>query len=621
MIYAYDLESYPNFFSMVLYNDDGPIYVPLSLVRSMLSWLSRGQHELIGFNNEDYDYHLLHYIIEHPGCTAWDLYNLTEKLINGESWPIRNKYIKQIDLMRVHHFDNKAKMTSLKMIEFNMRMDDIQDLPFAPGTYIQEPEVVWSYNEHDARATWLFYKESTELIDFRRSLGWRWINYSNTKIGEQWMIGALEKAGVPCVGQTTYNDGIHLGDVIFPYISFDWPEFIELLDGLRNQVVHQTKGALSYSVKVDDFSYDFGLGGIHGSRKGVFKSDEDYVIYDWDVASYYPNLAIGNRFYPAHLGKEYCDVYQGIYDERKKHKKGTPLNAALKEALNATFGNSNNPYSPFYDTGYMLRTTVNGQLLLCMLSERLVELGCKMIQINTDGLTVVCPRWAVDAMKTICRTWEDETKLQLEHAVYSEMYVRDVNNYAAVYEDGRVKLKGAYAYDRAWHQNHSALVIPKAVEAHLVDGTPIDEFIRGHKDMFDFMLRTKVRKCDHLFWGSDEQQRICRYYVSTDGRPLIKQMAPLLRDYYLYTGGNWDKLGKIKYERDGDVLLVTTKGARERAERHGFILVGQEKRYAPPGRTAVESGRLVTIANKIDTVQNIDYDYYINRANKLLQEF
>ena len=75
-----------------------------------------------------------------------------------------------------------------------------------------------------------------------------------------------------------------------------------------------------------------------------------------------------------------------------------------------------------------MKTTVNGQLLLCMLSERLMEEipDCTMIQINTDGMTVRVHKKYIEQMKAICARWEKLTQLELESVMYSKMIIKDV---------------------------------------------------------------------------------------------------------------------------------------------------------------------------------------------------
>ena len=100
----------------------------------------------------------------------------------------------------------------------------------------------------------------------------------------------------------------------------------------------------------------------------------------------------------------------------------------------------------------------------------------------------------------------------------------------------KVKRKGAYQYeDLGWHQNHSALIIPKAAEAAMLQGVDIQEYILEHSknpdNKWDFMLRTKVPRSSKLVLVKDEQeeqlQNICRYYPCKEGGKLVKIMPPL----------------------------------------------------------------------------------------------
>lgn len=150
----------------------------------------------------------------------------------------------------------------------------------------------------------------------------------------------------------------------------------------------------------------------------------------------YPNIAISNDVYPKHLSTEFCTIYQDVYEQRKSYKKGTVENLMLKLALNGVYGDSNNQYSPFFDPQYTMTITINGQLTLCLLAEKLMEIeGLKLIQINTDGITVRLPRSKREEYNSVCKSWEQQVKLQLEFVNYSKMFIRDCNNYISVYEE------------------------------------------------------------------------------------------------------------------------------------------------------------------------------------------
>lgn len=110
---------------------------------------------------------------------------------------------------------------------------------------------------------------------------------------------------------------------------------------------------------------------------------------------------------------------------------------------------------------------------------------------------------------------------------------------------GKVKTKGAYEvmpFDKiGWHKNQSAMVIPMAALYHLLGMGDFEDFIRLHKDPYDFLLRTKVSRSSRLVLvvdGEDiPQQNICRYYPVKEGGKLVKIMPPLVE------GGEYRRLG------------------------------------------------------------------------------
>jgi hypothetical protein len=297
--------------------------------------------------------------------------------------------------------------------------------------------------------------------------------------------------------------------------------------------------APNLNVVIDGFRFDFGTGGIHGSIESkVVKETKSYVIIDADVSSMYPNIAIANRVYPEHLSEKFCDIYEDVYKQRKSYPKGSAENMMLKLALNGVYGDSNNEHSPFYDPKYTMTITINGQLSLCLLAEKLLRIeGLKLVQVNTDGVTVACPRNKQEDYYRVCKEWQAKTGLQLEFNEYSKMFIRDVNNYIAVYKNGELKRKGAYQYENlGWHQDQSALIIPKAAEAAMLHSVDIRQFVTEHlknpDNKWDFLLRTKVPKNSRLVIqmqdGTEiQQQNVCRYYISNEGGKLIKIMPPL----------------------------------------------------------------------------------------------
>ena len=564
--YVYDIETYPNVFTLAVEHAEAPMcwMFEISDLRNdsreiveFLQHLKETNSRMVGFNILGFDYPVIHTLIRMGKSDANTLYQKAMAIINSQDEDDRwvhqvnptDRFVQQVDLFKIHHFDNKARSTSLKMLEFNMRSDNIEDLPFKVGTTLNaaEIEVLKKYNKHDVSQTKAFLAHTTDMIAFREKMcamypGKDWINYNDTKIGKEFFTMKLEEAGVSCYdygpkGRTprqTKRPVIHLKDAILPSIAFNQPEFSRVLNWLKTQSITETKGVFSdLTAIVNGFCFVFGLGGIHGSVESkVVESDDEYVIVDLDVASYYPNLAISNGFYPQHLGKEFCAIYKNLYEQRKTYPKKSAESAMLKLALNGVYGDSNNQFSVFYDPLYTMTITLNGQLLLCMLAEGLMMIpDLELVQINTDGLTVRVRRGAKSRVDAVRSWWEKMTGLQLEEAIYKVMMIRDVNNYIAQYEDGSVKRKGAYEYDMDWSQNHGGLVIAKVAEKVLLDNAPIRQTLEQWPDIMDFMLRTKVPRSSYLALEKDgvtvQLQNITRYYIAQGGGRLFKWMPPL----------------------------------------------------------------------------------------------
>lgn len=712
--YVYDIECYPNFFSMAVvhvktmqeyYFECSPWMNNMNEFNDFMYFLHGHRQEMISFNNEGYDFPVIAHafrLIPHGSVSPEEIYEKSNAIINGGwdnrydhvIWP-NDQFVSQIDLFKMNHYDNKAKRTSLKLLEFNMGMDDIQELPVEPGKPITAEEAtrMRPYNWHDVAATLLFMAQCMGMIDLRRTIGQQYnknmLSFNDGKIGNEIFKQALEKAGLP-TNQKTPRDIIHFKDCIFPYVKFERPEFQAVHTWLYNKSVTKTKECLNdivvepwlvqymnpdevkvrdvpehirsslklrkrQAIKlsmlpddylyhdygstfiadhlhcvVDGFQFDFGTGGIHGSIENkIVRARDGKRIIDVDVASYYPNLGIKNLLFPAHLGLPFCECYDGLYSTRQEYpKKKHPMeNKAFKLALNTAYGNSNSQYSFLYDPQYTMTVTLNGQLLLCMLAEQMMKTPTlEMIQINTDGMTYRVNDEYVEHTMSLCRWWEQVTKLELEDVEYKTMYIRDVNNYIAEYLDGELKNKGAYEHklteEGSWHKNFNRLVVAKAAEASLVRGQSTREFIENHGELMDFMCRTKVQRSDTVYTVDNDnnrtkQQRVTRYIAAVQGDSIIKVMPPTPAQIELYEIGD-----HYQHESTG-TYEVKKPGVKPSSGRYKPV-PEHLKRTVPDRVERLEAECRVQTCNTLnETVidqlwQNLNYDFYINEANKLV---
>ena len=281
MKWVYDIETYPNVFTFSIVREDGKFENSFEVsyrkneierIFACLDYLKANDHYMVGFNSLNFDYPVIHKILgirdklpAKSETLAKRIYRFAQEQIDSMKDQFANtvkeeeRYVKQIDLFKIHHFDNKAKMTSLKMLEFNMREQNIEDLPFAVGTELSSDEidVLLKYNMHDVRMTLAFYKHSLPAVEFREKLSEKYqrdfMNHNDTKIGKDYFIMELEKSRIPVYKMVdgkrklnqTKRSVIRIKDCLFDYYDFKRPEFIAIKDWFSKQVIKETKGVFT----------------------------------------------------------------------------------------------------------------------------------------------------------------------------------------------------------------------------------------------------------------------------------------------------------------------------------------------------------------------------------------
>jgi hypothetical protein len=559
----------------------------------------------ISYNGLAFDGQITQYIIENhdlwKNVSACDIagiiYSYAGKCIARSNanefhdYPQWKMSIGQIDLFKMHHWDNPAKRSSLKWIQYSMDWENLLDMPIHHEkkiTTLEELDTILGYNINDVKSTKEIFKRSHEQIRLRKELTNTYnINLysaSEPRISKElfayYMSEKLNIDKKQLKQMRTHRNVIKFKDIILPYIQFTSPEFKQLLDKFKSVELdpNNLKGVFKYSVTYKDVKTDFGVGGVHGARKGgVYKSDEEYVIMSSDVTSFYPNLVIRNKWAPGHFpADEFCDQYEWFFEERKKIPKSNPMNYVYKIILNSTFGLSNDKNSFFYDPELTMRITINGQLSLVMLYEMIMERipGAKALMQNTDGIETIIPRQYVDQYMEICKEWEDMTNLQLEHDEYQKLVLADVNNYIGLNNFKQVdittwreikrknphykfkvegdkfyfapaKMKGRFDFfDLQLHKNKSKLIIPKAIYNYFIHDIMPQTYLDENRNILDYCIGGKskgdwkqvARYIKDGVYNEDELQKINRYYISKSGVKIIKVNKNDKREIQLESG-------------------------------------------------------------------------------------
>ena len=661
--YIYDLETYPNFFLAVFkeVNQDNWLIFEISDRKNQTEELRKfalSNINLIGFNNLNFDYPVLHKTIlsNNNRWNSFEIYNIVEEIINSKYSSIWDNQIKipQLDLYKIWHYDNKNKSTSLKWLQFAMRMKNIEDLPYKVGSILtsEQMDSIISYCNNDIIATEKFFFKSLKQIEIRQHYvqkeGLNVINASETKISKEIFGKYLSKELDISIKELktlrTYRSKVEIKDVIFPYIKFNHKQNIKLLENLNKSIwidkSEMTKNqkelnTINFNIDYLDIKRVCGEGGIHSfSKSGVYESNDEYMVYDLDFASYYPHLCFKNNLHPQHIPEElFNQLYEGFYEERKKYPKSNPINYVLKIVLNAAYGLSKDKYSFLYDPKWQLGIVINGQLLLCMLTEWVVDATsyCKIIFENTDGAAFVIKRSEKHLVDEVCKKMEQLSGIALEAQECKKVMMSNVNHYINIINDNNIKYKGLYEIDKDYHKNHSKRIVTIAAAEYLINGKDPSKFIKSYLNdskidlikswdyvnnkaniyenygIYDFCIGNKSTKTGgklhkRFIKGTKvidtELGKVNRYFVSNVGCSLIKILPPLNKNYLTHT----DK------ESDGQLNIFN------------FI---EDVRVEPKDREEnIESGHKCILFNEhfdnnIDDY-DINYNYYINETYKLI---
>ena len=532
-----DTECYPNFWSIGFTRlSDGKTLVMehshrREINRARLHKIMR-ENTVIGYNFLNYDAPMIALAATEDVDNARLKQGNDQIIVGGlKYWQVEEaldisipRSWDMIDLME----PQPNAFASLKTLAGRMHAPWMQDLPYEPDHVLTEEEMdfVLSYMGNDNSNTQLLLHFLQEAMAMRHALGQdfgvNFMSKSDAQMGEAMIKRRVEQATGERVFKTPTAPGTTFRYNVPEWLKFETPQLQALLERVRaSEFIVKVNGKVQAPQWLDEESlltigeteYAMGIGGLHSTEKNrAVHSDDERVLLDFDVASYYPAIILNAGLYPKSLGPSFIDVYRQIRDERVAAKRAgdKTKDKGLKIALNGTFGKLGSMYSVLYAPHLMVAITLGGQLALLMLIERAELAGIKVVSGNTDGVVFQCPRdMAGEVVKDrltsgtlseIVAQWEQETGFELEATEYTSLYNASVNSYYAFKPDGSVKVKG-----KGWTGRHdkdirtqlmknpAAEVVALAVIAHIRDGVPLEQTIRENRDIRDFVTVVNVQ--------------------------------------------------------------------------------------------------------------------------------
>lgn len=601
IVYVYDIEVFRNVFHCTLLNTETEELIKFECsirknnIEEMCKFFKQDTY-FIGYNNIHYDNPIINYCIEYFSNSKYtydkiclSIFNLSniitqdkENIDRWKRWKYANNFL-TVDLLTMLY--SKALRVSLKEMQVTMMYKNVQEFnqDWNKNLSTQDIDSMIEYNINDVMSTYELLKRCEKDIQLRLNIEDQYhihcLSKDGVNIGMQILAEEyMNKTGISwdiLKNMRSPADIINLNEIILPIIKYNTPILQDLLNEMKQLKVSPGRKGYEKQFLLENLIISVGVGGIHSiNEPEIIIPNKDELLVDLDVASLYPSMLLNFNFYPRHLGKEFKEIYQEIKDRRIYAKKigDTVTNETLKLALNGLSGNLQNEFSWCYDPKSVMGIRINGQLLLLMLTEKLIAIGAKPIQLNTDGIFCKIPKNNYELAKQICKEWESLTGLILEEDRFKSFYQLAINDYFGVFENGKIKEKGCFITKVKLGKGLSPKIIPKAVEKYFLEDIKPKDYIPTVTDIKDFLMSEKTGKQWHVEYNNTSQQRTNRFYASTDG-------------YYLY---KWkDNQGIKEYQN----MLVA-------------------------------SG--VTLLNNFDDLKEnpkINYQYYITEANKIIAQF
>jgi hypothetical protein len=567
----------------------------------------------VGYNNIHYDNPILNYIIMLYNKHYFNSYStreLTESVFRMSQLVIDKnsdfdlwkeyKYARNflsIDLLTMLY--SKALRVSLKEMQVTMQYKNVEEFVVDWHQDLPEKDIdrLISYNINDVESTEELLYRCKDLLELRieteKDFGLPCLSLDRVNLGDRLLqLKVMEKTGLnkkQLENMKSPANYVDLEKVIFPWIKFESPILQKKLTDMKNQhnVSPGRKGYIN-TFMFGEMKVTIGVGGIHGDNGTcIIKPNEDELLLDSDVNSLYPSLMRMYHLYPPKLKNVLGQIFPQIIDDRLEFKRTGQKNKneTYKYMLNGVSGKMQDETSWLFSPFTVMQVRINGQLLLLMLAERLLKLGCKLYQINTDGILYKLKKSKYEELQQVLKEWEKLTMLTLETEEFTQFYQLAINDYFGVEPNNKIKKKGFFLTDIELGKGLTPKIIPEAIINYFVHNIPVEDTIKSCKDICKFLQAEKTGKQWTVEYNEQIQQRINRFYVSNSG-------------YYLW---KWklDDAGKKSYQ-----IMLKDHGVR----LHNKFYSDEDLQWKySQGET-------------FQSIYDIDYQYYINQCIKVIEK-
>lgn len=560
---VYDIEVYPNFFCFNAKALNKDLWYRFRLdENSSLNSLSGFKRFLetkavwIAFNQIHYDDVVISFIMKEYkkyrdiSLFLKEIFNFSDNLINLEDnyefikpYKYNNYILNGINIDLFLYWSKGlriSKKISLKSLGVGLKHHRLQELPYKAGSHLNllEQQKVFDYCDNDVLVTEKLYNDlydtsntktgSVKLRDdVYKQTGLNCYSWDIPKIASETLALAYsKKTGIDVREVKKFKFGkysnLKIGSLFEDIdIEFETETLKTVWDNIQNSI-DKVEEEFVFICKNTRLKLSVGNGGIHSvNNNEKYFTDNKYDLYTSDVASLYPTNIINAKTIRF---EEVLEEYIQTKKERiiAKAQGNKSVDKFKKLILNSTSGLLDSQYSWLYYPEGAMKLRLLGQLQLLILIEKASLAGYQVVSANTDGIEILIPKNKFEHYLSVVKEVEEQFDIVFEHEQYRSIHYSNVNNYIAVMMNGKTKKKGStFLTEPELGDSNDFLVIPKALEAYFVNKVPVEEFVRNHINssdlaIYDYCMCPKVDKSYKVIHNSKEQQRLNRFYPSSD---------------------------------------------------------------------------------------------------------
>ena len=442
----------------------------------------------IGWDNINYDYQILHSVIlarnglklAHNNDICTLLYNISLTIDLDDYVQIKDVdyLIPQYDMKSLLGFDKtnwpevarrldipieKSDGTLEGILKENAsKLDIIKNIYKIVSGYSFLP----SYSGHNLLATRKY---------FFSKYGIRCANSSNIKLGEQFILKRyrqLTNGQIPSPEKTvSYDVKSYLPSFIKNLKNEDAVAYFKRLSEMPpSNKCPEFNGVIQYNNIVLQLSN----GSIKGaSEAGIYNCNENELFVYYDITSEFPSIIVNQSLHPQHLSNAFvaamAELLQLRFKAIEEHK--DVYIDTIKKMLVSIYGKLGEEKSLLYDKSVQINVCIYAQAFMCYLIEQILSISndIEFIFVNTDGLMFKLNQKHVNVVDQKVQQLMQLFKFKFKKHIYNQIYLYDVNNYAAT-SPFDMEVKGIFDARMTLFKNYHQRKAAEIVYDYFVNG-------------------------------------------------------------------------------------------------------------------------------------------------------